>query len=202
MVQEDFLPIVMIKDPITWMASMCRHPYKARWRHTPKHCPNLVPNKFDRGRTLGKGEMGIKVKWATSLHDFPGRPIPDARGKTFVNYKSLAHLWNQWYGEWLDAPFPRLMVRFEDLIFHAEETVGEICKCGGGTLKKRFRYVEDSAKGQGGPHAGSAGFLASLITYGNRTLRMEGILKESADVEYARKHLDGDLMDLIGYAPI
>jgi len=59
-----------------------------------------------------------------------------------------------------------------------------------------------SAKGQYGPHAGSAGFLASLVTYGNSTLRMKGILTDEKDVEYARQHLDKDLMDIFGYAPI
>ena len=94
------------------------------------------------------------------------------------------------------------MVRFEDLMFHAEETVAQMCHCSGGTLGKKFRYVEESAKGDGGPHAGSAGFLASLITYGNRTLRMEGILTDKNDLEYARKELDKELMEIFGYAPI
>ena len=65
-----------------------------------------------------------------------------------------------------------------------------------------FRSVEGSAKGEGGPHAGSAGFLASLVTYGNSTLRMKGILTDANDVEYARMHLDKDLMEMFGYAPI
>jgi len=200
--QEEFLPIVMIKDPITWMSSMCRHPYEARWRHEQSHCPNLVPNQFDRGRTPGEGTMGIKVKFATSLHDFPGRPVPNEKNRTFVPYESLVHLWNQWYNEWYDASFPRLMVRFEDLLFHAEDTVSSICACGGGTMSPVFRYVEESAKGEGGPHAGSAGFLASLVTYGNKTLRMDDILKDSSDVEFAREHLDKGLMGMFGYAPI
>ena len=195
-----FLPIVMIKDPITWMASMCRHPYEARWRHTKEHCPNLVPNKYDKGRRPGKGEMGIRVKFATQ--HIGDEPIPDRSNKTFVHYDSLVDLWNTWYQQWQDAKFPRLMVRFEDLMFHAEETVSQVCTCGGGTMKRKFRYVEDSAKGQFGPHEGSAGFLASMVTYGNSTLRMKGILKETADLDYARKHLSKDLMDTFGYAAV
>jgi len=199
-IQKDFLPVVMIKDPITWMASMCRHPYEARWRHTQKHCPNLVPNEWDRGRNPGKGTMGIKVKFATKR--IGDEPIPDKKNKTFIEYTSLIELWSVWYRDWYNANFPRLMVRFEDLLFHAEDTVSQVCACGGGTMKPRFRYVEDSAKGQSGPHAGSAGFLASLITYGNSTLRMKGILTDERDVEYARQHLDQALSDLFGYAPI
>jgi len=161
----------------------------------------LVPNKWDRGRKPGEGSMGLKVKFATQ--HIGDEPIPDKSNKTFVEYTSLVDLWNVWYRDWHNVDFPRLMVRFEDLMFHAEDTVTEICKCGGGTMRsKKLRYVEDSAKGQGGPHAGSAGFLASLITYGNSTLRNEGILTDARDLEYARKHLDKELMDMFGYAPI
>lgn len=198
--QEDFLPIVMIKDPITWMSSMCRHPYEARWRHNNAHCPNLVPNEHDRGRTPGEGTMALRVKFATKHMGDGPRPGPENR--TWVDYDSLVQLWNDWYNEWRAAPFPRLMVRFEDLLFHAEETVAAACECGGGTLRPRFKYVEDSAKGSGGPHAGSAGFLASLVTYGNRTLRNEGILTERWDRDYAREHLDATLMETFGYAPL
>ncbi|KAL7533213.1 hypothetical protein ACHAWF_004384 [Thalassiosira exigua] len=198
--QENFLPIVMIKDPITWMASMCRHSYEARWRHTSDHCPNLVPNEYDRGRRPGEGTMGVRAKWATK--HIGDEPIPDKKNRTFVNYDSLVDLWNIWYKDWHSASFPRLMVRFEDLMFHAEETVTQVCECGGGTMKPVFKYVEESAKGESGPHAGSAGFLASLVTYGNRTLRMEGILTDNRDALYARQNLDKELMELFGYAPI
>lgn len=196
--QTDFLPIVMIKDPISWMASMCRHPYSALWRHNPTHCPNLIPNKFDRGRKPGQGTMQVKVRFATQ--HIGKEPLPDKGNKTFVEYTTLLDVWNTWYGEWYDVKFPRLMVRFEDLMFHAEETVAQVCECGGGTMKPTFRYIEGSAKGTGGPHAGSAGFLASLVTYGNKTLRM-GMLKGD-DLEYAKQHVDRDLMQTFGYAPI
>lgn len=140
--------IVMIKDPITWMASMCRHSYEAKWRHTLKHCPNLVPNEHDKGRTPGEGAMKVKVKFATK--HIGDEPIPDKTNRTFVDYDSLVHLWNEWYNQWLHATdFPRLMVRFEDLLFHAEETVSKVCACGGGTMRPKFRYVEESAKGEG-----------------------------------------------------
>lgn len=49
-IQDDVLPVVIIKDPINWIHSMCAHPYNGRWRHTAEHCPNLVPNENDKGR--------------------------------------------------------------------------------------------------------------------------------------------------------
>ena len=196
---NDVLPIVMIKDPITWMSSLCRHPYSARWRHY-KICPNLVPNEFDKGRKPGEGTMGVIVRFATQ--HIGDEPLPDKNNKTFVNYDSILDFWNVWYKQYLDADFPRLMIRFEDLLFHAEETVSQVCECGGGTINPKFRYVEDSAKGQKGPHAGSAGFMASLVTYGNRTLRMEEILTTKWDVEYFRNHVDKELLDLFSYEPL
>ena len=41
------LPVVAVRDPYSWMQSMCRHGYTAKWLHTTKHCPNLIPNEFD-----------------------------------------------------------------------------------------------------------------------------------------------------------
>ena len=49
-IQDDVLPVVIIKDPINWIHSMCKHRYGARWRHTDEHCPNLIPNGKDKGR--------------------------------------------------------------------------------------------------------------------------------------------------------
>ena len=42
---DDTLPVVIIKDPINWIHSMCKHPYGARWRYSEEHCPNLIPNE-------------------------------------------------------------------------------------------------------------------------------------------------------------
>jgi hypothetical protein len=28
-----------------------------------------------------------------------------------VNHESLAHMWNEWYRDYYDAPFPRVIVR-------------------------------------------------------------------------------------------
>lgn len=199
--QTDFLPIVIIKDPITWFASMCRHGYEARWWRTPQHCPNLVPNKYDkRGgyKKIGQGEIAARVKFATPY--IGKQPMPDPKNKTFVNYTSMIDLWNTWYSDWHDVEFPRLMIRFEDLLFHAEETITKVCECGGGKMQKKFYYMEDSAKGSTGVHSGSAGFLASLVNYGNSTLRMKDIMKWEKDADYFNEHVDKELMELFSYA--
>jgi hypothetical protein len=178
------------------MASMCRHGYESSWWRVPQHCPNLVPNKYDkRGGydKIGEGEIAVTVRFATQY--IGSQPMPSMRNRTFVSYTSLIDFWNTWYGEWHDAEFPRLMIRFEDLLFHAEETITKICECGGGQMKKEFRYLEKSAKGTTGN-----GLSSSLATYGNSMLRMNDILKWDKDVEYFNEHVSAELMDLFGYA--
>jgi len=68
-----------------------------------------------------------------------------------LSYKSLAHLWNEWYAEyWRNADgFPFLIVRLEDLVFHRYETTRIIvCECTGGTVAPEddFKYIVNSAK--------------------------------------------------------
>jgi len=190
----DFLPVLMVKDPVTWMSSMCRHPYEARWMHHKEHCPNLVPNVHDKGKHPD-GVMHMKVKFAT----FHIGDEPQSKNKTFINYDSLVDFWNKWYTQWTTEPdFPFLVVRFEDLLFRAEETVSAVCDCAGFEMRPKFRYVEDSAKGQGGPHKGSAGLASSLARYANGTLREETLT--GPDQKFAKEHLDGRLMEMFGYS--
>ena len=40
-VPENFLPVVIIKDVVTWVNSMCKNPYAAHWARKYK-CPQLV----------------------------------------------------------------------------------------------------------------------------------------------------------------
>ena len=61
-------------------------------------------------------------------------------------------MWNKWYEEWEEQTFPRLTVRFEDLLFHGEEVTKVACECVGGVFtNKPFSYIEGSAKENGMP---------------------------------------------------
>jgi hypothetical protein len=45
---------------------------------------------------------------------------------TSDSHLSLAHFWSEWYRLYMDADYPRIIVRFEDLLFYGEEvTEGE-----------------------------------------------------------------------------
>uniref|UniRef100_A0A7S4RP45 Sulfotransferase domain-containing protein n=1 Tax=Ditylum brightwellii TaxID=49249 RepID=A0A7S4RP45_9STRA len=198
--QTAFLPIVAIKDPFTWMQSMCRHGYAAFWPHSKQHCPNLVPmypyeeqNKFGEVNT-DSVKVGLKY---------------DAYSQDRIIYDSLAHLWNEWYAEWLNVThFPFLVVRFEDLLFHAEAVITEVCHCGGGVMEpfsmrkgklddsQGFQYIEDSAKGGQKIHEGSSGFATAITKVGEK-IRMEQYTEE--DMEFAKKVLRKDIMEVFHY---
>ena len=56
------------------------------------------------------------------------------------NYTSIVDMWREWNQAYVDVDFPRLMVRYEDLLFNSQETTREVCECAGGTMKIRSHY--------------------------------------------------------------
>jgi hypothetical protein len=45
--KTNVMPIVVVRDPYSWMQSMCKHKYASEWQHFER-CPNLVPSAMDR----------------------------------------------------------------------------------------------------------------------------------------------------------
>lgn len=114
------------------MRYQCKHPYAAKWHHSDKHCPNLAPNAVD-----------------LHLYHYTTDTVPVmVKYDPPVNYTSLAHFWTDWYQQYLDADYPRLLVRFEDLQFHAKEMIDKICQCAGAVPREegKFTYIVDSGK--------------------------------------------------------
>ena len=209
------MPIVAVRDPYSWMQSMCRHGYTANWLHTTKHCPNLIPNHVDFTYYDSLQLNDDKTAFGLDDGDYKDDDNPEANFTkematipVHVKYKSLtthhtslAHMWNDWYGEYVEADFPRIFVRMEDLVFHARNVTETICKCVGGRLWKRgFRYVTDSAKeGEINERQYETTMLDAMIRYGSaKSLhRTQGMTKE--DKDYARSVLRTDLMEMFGY---
>lgn len=184
--QSSFLPAVVIKDPYTWMTSMCRHRYAASWRHVDEHCPNLVPITPQEEELIAPRKT---FQVAINYHKH-----------NVTRHDSMAELYNEWYGDWLDVDFPRLIIRFEDLLFHAEQVVERVCKCGGGVMKDGpFEYVQDSAK-KGTAHKGSNGLVKSMLQYGNVKKRAEAY--SSKDLQYADSTLRSDILDAFHYKKV
>merc|ERR1719410_2237298 len=83
-IHDDVLPVVIIKDPVNWIHSMCKHRYTVSWRHTAKHCPNLVPNEKDKGRYID-GVVHASVDY-NKTHTIP--------------HWTLLHVWINNYLDW------------------------------------------------------------------------------------------------------
>lgn len=192
---EHVLPIVMIKDPYYWMGSLCRHKYATNWFHSKAHCPNLVPNEHDyghRGITRMTKSIPVRVRYQD-------------RDDMVVQYNSMLDFWNTWYSDYLnEKEFPRIMIRFEDILFHLDEVMTKICECGGGEVKqnKDGMHLKEQAAKKGTVHNGSSGLLSAITKYGSATHRLDGMTKE--DVEFANENVSSDLMELFSYtyAPV
>lgn len=175
--QGDFFPVVLIKDPYTWMGSQCRHKYATFWGHDDEHCPNLVRWKITDALVPSE----VRVKFALQM----------------VMFNSLLDVWNKWYQEWEAQKFPHITTRFEDLLFHGEEVTRVACECVGGVFAKEFQYVEDSAKKAVGVHTGANGLVKAMLHYGDPTKRLTGFTDR--DRIYASKIVDNELMKKYGY---
>ena len=186
--QTHVLPVVTIKDPFTWMGSMCRHEYAMNWYHSKEHCPNLVPNEHDyghRGITEDSDTVPVRVAYQQDKVE---------------KYDSMVDVWNTWYGNYLNAEVPRLVIRFEDILFHPAEVLTQVCHCAGGELindEDGIHLMSESAK-QGGSHSGASGLLSAIKRYGKREHRFDGMTAE--DFEYAKENVSSNLMEMFGYA--
>lgn len=61
-------------------------------------------------------------------------------------YPTLAHFWRDWNGEYVNSTLPRLVVRFEDILFDSQRTIKTVCECVGGTMRPHFAQEEDASK--------------------------------------------------------
>lgn len=213
---DNFLPVVTTRHPYSWMQSLCRQRYSTHWFHNAQeHCPNLIPNDIDRkwyNYSLKYKKKGIhklfKDPWfRDNLLDFANFTLNSTVVPVRVRYKSgelfhesLAHMWNEWYHEYIDADFPRIVVRLEDLVFHSKEVVTNICTCIGGTMNKEFQYVTQTAKvGDANIHGKveDRTNMFKWFTKWHLEDRTNNMTRE--DHEYATEHLDSELLDLFHY---
>jgi hypothetical protein len=194
--QNQALPVIVVKDPYSWMGSMCRQDYVMRWSHTQAHCPNLVattPEELKMIETFGPEHSIPVLMWYRK--DKP--------------FDSLAHVWNDWYGEYHDAvstpskstsaskQYPCIMVRYKDLLFHAKQVVTDVCSCAGGKMRSKPDKLVYKHDPKGKTHWSDTGFVKAIVWYGNHDMRHQGFLPE--DLKYAHKRLRSDLMDMFHY---
>jgi len=178
--KTNVLPIVLVRDPYTWMQSMCKNKYESRWPHNDKMCPNLAKPKLNKDGTPNKVDFKVNYK-PTEYFD------------------SLADYWRQWNKEYLEADYPRLIVRFEDIHFHARELIETICQCAGAVPREKdslFRYVVDSAK-WGAAHKSKSNMISAMVKYGSDRNRFKGMTE--SDWLVAKEVYSPELMKLYGY---
>jgi len=201
MEHSDTLAIVAVRDPYTWMQSMCLQPYAAQFDHTKSQCPNIVPYESDIAAHPRYGRMKyipIHVKYDHEYH---------------LKYESMAHFWTEWYSDYIKfeadnktmvspVDFPFLLLRMEDLVFHADKVIPIMCECSGGKMKKGgvkqtsfiangLNHAVDTSTGV------NSGLIRSVIKYGNTTRRRKGY--PDFQLQAAKEILDPRLMELLGY---
>jgi hypothetical protein len=180
------LPIVVIRDPLTWMQSMCATPY-------------MVQPLF---RASGGGDDArlscphLTTDTATTTTHTVSMPTMTER-----TWSTLLHLWNDWYREYLhEYKEPFLMVRFEDLLFRPRTVLNVVRQCAGAVWAEEdaFTYIVDQSKWEHARFYGpQSTMLSAMIKHGNAARRVKGMTE--VDVQIARNVLDKELMQIFGY---
>ncbi len=209
---ENVFPIVMVKDLYTWTGSMCRNPYGAKWLPSSYSCLNLDEeyDKFNSNSHHGKtnnirlrkrssmSRMKFAVPEKKKIRNKGGVTVDYQGGKT-MKYASLVDMWNNYYNDYLNATFPRLIVRYEDVLLHSNEIIPEICECIGGTIhnnEKGINLIRESAKDEG-IFGKTSNLVDSLIRYGDVELRTAHL--SHGDMLFAKDHVNMDLMKQFHY---
>ncbi|ETO13823.1 hypothetical protein RFI_23544 [Reticulomyxa filosa] len=184
------LGIVIIKDPLTWIKSVCKAPYYIRFTNI-RWFVNECPANVNRSKLL----------WHA------------------IAYPSLAHLWSQWlvllyihthtnihifcinvhmymysayFEKVISDKFSFVMIRFEDLLFQPNSILKLFCDhCVRAKLRlpKHRRVAEKSTKS----HGDSRNRSQALDTYGNTNYRVSQF--STADLIYLKLHLNQSLLD-------
>jgi hypothetical protein len=173
--KDHVLPIVIVRDPFYWMKSMCKESYDAKWeKPKDRRCPALINEETNQV--------------------FPVLTRLEQANWAYLNYTSLIGMWVDWYAQYLNADYPRLLIRFEDVLYRQEEIVQLIRDCVGmPSSTQPFARLAGKAKS----HGDSSDYATALIKYISDDTRHQGL--NQLDRDYANKVLPKDMMDLFGY---
>mmetsp|Transcript_21963 Transcript_21963/g.32442 ORF Transcript_21963/g.32442 Transcript_21963/m.32442 type:complete len:373 (+) Transcript_21963:232-1350(+) len=177
--QSTVLPVVLLRHPFDWMKSMCRRPYAVYWPFNGRNDPSFVCPSIVKDHNM---TQKIFVSFGSGNQTF----------------ESIVHLWNVWNRGWYNSlAFPRLVIRMEDLLFHADRVVGEICNCVGATMTENFQVpLRSSKSNQLGHFNHNTTFLQEFIRHGN--LQSWNRFPRR-DVVAARALLDKELLQTFNY---
>lgn len=103
----------------------------------------------------------------------------------------------------MNATFPRLIVRYEDLLLHANEVIPQICQCVNGKLVNITEHgvtLSQASVKDIHQHGKTSNLREAMLRYGSQALRTKHFSK--GDLIYADEYLRKELMDLFGYSDV
>jgi hypothetical protein len=187
---------------------MCGSPYSLQWQRNRSHCPNLVeehPLIFPSASQLGTRGSQVRIRWGPS-------------GVFVRTWASLVEMYNEWYMEYVEnkVGISRLVVRFEDLLFHTEDVINEVRKCVGATWihttnvtekdtseeKPLFQYAALPAKTHPyfAKYKPPSSLVSAMIKNGQDLSGTQRVGNMSpADIEYAVSQLNPHLLSMFHY---
>ncbi|GKZ00539.1 hypothetical protein MPSEU_001006300 [Mayamaea pseudoterrestris] len=168
------LPVLVVRDPLTWFQSMQRAPY-------------LV--EFVNDEAVGNHTNSLLV---------PVR-MPSVTGEQ--TWPTLLHLWNHWYRDYLSSDFPYLLVRLEDLWFQPHKTIRKLKECTGAMWRsddEQFTYVVDASKWEHVRFQGpQSNLVSSMVKHCDLRRRVQNLTPD--DLKVIAEVLSDDLMQQFGY---
>ena len=166
----------MVRDPYFWMQSMCKSPYQLHWKRK-KRCPNLVVVEENDNHSPADN---LTTTYQVNLFN--------------LKFDSLVDYWSAYYLQYYNATFPRLIVRYEDMLWNPRAILEAIATCMGTSLEdKNYHYVSEEAKS----HGSGNGLVQAIRNSANLDLRKQSLTNQ--DMAYSRTHLDPVLMQTFRY---
>jgi hypothetical protein len=161
--------------------------YAAQFDHSKESCPNIIPYPSD----IKAHKRYAKMKYIPIFVKYDGGLVQ--------RFDSLPQFWNSWYREYINVTFPTVIVRMEDLVFHAETVIPKLCECAGATFRGTLHHTAEVVNSNHGIDLTDrySGLLRSIIHYGNIARRREGY--PTNQLEAAHTLLDPELMAQFGY---
>lgn len=156
----------------------------------PLNCPSLVvPVEAEEESSANSTTQPNKIGIYWHPEKYPNA-VPE-------EYNSLGDLWTDWYNEYLLADFPRLLVRYEDLLFFPDQVMKVIADCIGTELNQPTRTMLRTDGDNGSE--GMVDLIRALAKHGTTKGRTDHMTRQ--DLEYAQITM-ADLMDWLGYQTI
>jgi hypothetical protein len=157
-------------------------------------------SKYDITLPNPKGRCPILAPLTTPLYQSANVTLRTKLDKLLLppqHFSSLAKLWSDWYKEYIQADLPRLIIRYEDTLLHADLVMKAILDCAGQTSAHDHHvYPLVPAKKHGKP----VDMVSAMFKMTNTTARRHNL--NNNDIRVAKSDLDKEVMRLLGYSYI